>query len=677
MAATEHRTYCRYCISLCGLRVTTDGDRVVEVTGDREHPVSAGYTCPKGRSLGAFHHRPDRLDHPMLRRDGELVRVGWEELLDDLAARIAPIVEESGPDALGSFLATGAAFDPAGRTAGTRLLRALGSHSAYSSATVDTPGKPLVAELMGGYPGLIPAVDHDHATLALFVGTNPVVSHGHLNALPMPTARLRGLAERGEVWVIDPRRTETAKLATRHLAVRPGTDHAVLAFLVRELLPDGADAAYLDAHAEGVEELASAVAPFDRDTAAALAGVPGADLDDLLAAVRRHGRLAGQTGTGVSMSAATANVTEWLLWALHVVTGSYDREGGMWFHPGFLTQLDRRRLRHSDGSAAPGPRSRPELPGRYGEYPAAALADEIEAGHLRALLVGGGNPVLALPQPERVSAALSRLDVLAVVDVLPTATTALATHVLPAAGQLERADLPLFVDRYLPQVSTQYTAAVVAPAAGRRPMWWVFAQLGRRLGVDVLPAGLDPDTATDDDVLATIGGRGRVGFDALRAADGPVLAERAVYGWVTDQLPGGRWRLAPPALVAQLAAAPLTAAGPGALRLIPRRQIRHLNSQLTDDGAGRTGREAAAAGLHPADADDLGIADGDLVELRSAHGSLRCVAQVDDSLRRGAVAVPHGWGAPAVGALTSDRADVDELTGMPLLTDVPLTVTRV
>lgn len=673
MSEIEHRTFCRFCISVCGLRVRTDGDRVVSVAGDRDHPVTAGYTCPKGRTLAEFHHRPDRLDHPMLRRDGELVRVEWPELLDDLAGRLRRLVDESGPDAVGTFLATAASFDPAGRTAGMRLLQRLGSRSAYSSATVDTPGKPLVAELMGGYPGLIPALDHEDATLTLLVGTNPVVSHGHLNALPVPTAALRRLAERGEVWVLDPRHTETARLATRHLAPRPGTDHAVLAFLVRSLLAEGADTDFLDEHTEGAEELAAAVDRFDRETTAACTGLPGADLDDLVRAVRRHGRLGGLTGTGVSMS-GTANVSEWLLWALLLVTGSFDRPGGMWFHPGFLSQLDRRRLRRYDGSAQPGPRSRPELPGRYGELPAAALAGEIEAGNLRALLVGGGNPVLALPQPAAVTRALSRLDVLAVIDVLPTATTALATHVLPAAGQLERADLPLFVDRYLSTMVTQYTAAVVPPAAERRPMWWVFAQLADRLGISVLPDGLAPDTAVDDDLLAELGGRGRVGFDELRAADGPVLGEPAVHGWVTGSLPAGRWQLAPEPLVHQLAATPSAPADPESLTLVARRQVRHLNSQLADD-SGRTGREAPAATLHPSDAAARGISDGQAVRVRSAHGALRATAQCDGGQLRGTVSVPHGWADPAVGSLTSDAADIDPLTGMVLQTAVPVTVT--
>lgn len=672
----EHHTYCRFCISLCGLVVTTQADWVVKVVGDRAHPVTKGYTCPKGRALGHFHHHPDRLESPRLqdRAAGSVARtVDWDTCLDDLAERVVEIVEQSGPDAVGMYLATASAFDSAGRRAAERFLRALGSRSKYTTATIDTACKPLVAELMTGYPGLVPSLDRDGARLVLLLGTNPVVSHGHFNAMPMPAATLKELANRGEVWVVDPRRTETARLGTRHLAVRPGTDYAVLAHLIRELLRDGADRSYLAEHASGVEELAAAVEPYDAGTAAERAGLTEAELADLLATVRRYGRLAGQTGTGTTMS-ATANVTEWLLWALHVVTGSYDRPGGMWFNPGFLKRLDERARGNSNGVADPGPPSRPDLVARWGEYPCAALSDEIDTGHLRALFVIGGNPVTSFPETDRVVPSLAAIEVLAVLDVLDTDTTALATHVLPCTGQLERADLPVTTDQYAPVVSSQLTGAVVRPAADRKPMWWVMGQLGKRLGIDCLPEGIDLDTATDLDVIGPIAERGRAGLAAMTDAPSGLVHSGAVFGWVTDRLlPEGRWKLAPTVLVVQLGGC----TDPPPLVLVPRRQLRHLNSQLRD-GSGPTGqqRDAPTALVHPADAAEAGVADGDRAELVSAVGRLRITVAVDDEIRRGAVSVPHGFAAPNVSVLTSGRAGVDPLTGMVLQSGIPVSLRR-
>jgi anaerobic selenocysteine-containing dehydrogenase len=679
---TETTSFCRICNAMCGIVVSVAGDRIVGVRGDADHPLSRGYTCPKGRALPQFHHHPDRLDHPTVRGS----TVDWATALDDIAASIRSLVDGAGPDSVAMYLASGSAFDTNGRRAAERFLRVLGSRQKYTATTIDTPSKPLVAELVGGWSGLTPIWDHQRSTLLVLFGSNPVVSHGHSNSMPDPVRRLRDHrrtredGRTGELWVVDPRRTETAALADHHLQIRGGTDHVLLAHLVRELLHDGADHAYLAAHADGVAQLREAVAPFDLATTASRTGLAPEQIDGLVAAVRRHGHVSALTGTGVSM-AATANVTEWMLWALHVVTASYDRPGGMWFNPGYLMQLDTRTWTPSDGTPEPGPASRPELPRRFDEYPCAGLVDEIESGNVRALLVVGGNPVTALPDEPRTRRALASLDVLVVIDVIDTATSALATHVLPAAGQLERSDLPWLLDAYQLEVATQYTPAVVAPGAQRQPVWRTFAALGARLGLDVLPRGMSLESATDDDLLRSVAQRSRGGADEVFAArSGTVAGGGTPFGWVTEGvLPQGRWRLAPPPLLAQLAA--LEAAGPSpadgpevadaaaaALTFIPQRRLRMMNSQLRDVAA-RGGRvEAAYLSMHPDDAARRGVEDGAAVTVTSTHtgGVLHADARLDDRIARGTVSLPHGWDDVNVSMLTSASIGVDPLTGMVL-----------
>jgi anaerobic selenocysteine-containing dehydrogenase len=664
----EHRTFCRLCMAVCGLLVSTDGDRIVGVRGDPDHPLSRGYTCSKGRSLGALHHDPRRLNGPFLGVGGGLQAASWDVVLDDLAGRTAAVIAESGPGAVGMYLATGSAFDTNGRRLAERFIRTLGSPQVYSATTIDTPCKPLVMELVAGHPGLVPLLDWERAHFALLLGTNPVVSHGHSNPFPDPVSRLREITRRGELWVVDPRRTETARLATRHLAPRAGTDHILLAHLVRELLRSGADRRYLSAHATGVDELTAAVAPFDLESTVVRCGLPAEGITGLVAAIRRNGPASAQTGTGVTMSAA-ANVAEWLVWALNIVTHSYDRPGAMWFNPGYLRRLDQRTWTPGDGRPGPGPASRPDLPGRFGEFPCAALADEVEAGNLRALFVVGGNPVTSFPDAARTAAALGRLDVLAVCDIVHSETTAMATHVLACADLLERADFPHYIDGHLPAVATQYTPAVVKPGADRRPLWWPFAQLGTRLGLDLL-RGMDPDTCCDDDLLAGVASRGRSSFEELRSAGGPVVAEDAVFGWVERVLPDGRWRLAPAPLVDQLARLP----DPPGLVLVPRRQAGHVNSAMPAGGAVAE-RDQPFVQLHPADAADAGVHDGEKVRVSSPTGTLTLTARVTDDIRRGAVSIPHGFPVPNVSALTTSVSATDPLTGMVLQSGVPVTVT--
>jgi anaerobic selenocysteine-containing dehydrogenase len=655
-------------MAACGLLVSTEDDEVVSVQGDPEHPMSRGYTCSKGRALGALHHHPDRLDGPLIRRQGRLQPAPWPDVLDDVTARTREIIDGHGPGAIGMYLATGAAFDTNGRRVAERFIRTLGSPQIYTATTIDTPCKPLVMELMTGHPGLVPLLDWDRARFALLFGTNPVVSHGHSNPFPDAVTRLRKIARDGELWVVDPRRTETARLASRHLAPRPGTDHILLAYLVNQLLREGADRPYLAAHATGVDALAKAVAPFELKGSAARCGLPESDLTDLLEAIRRHGPASAQTGTGVTMSAG-ANVAEWLVWALNIVTHSYDQPGAMWFNPGFLRRLDTRPWTPSGGEPGPGPASRPDLPGRFGEFPCAALADEIEAGNLRALFVVGGNPVTSFPDTDRTLAALGRLDLLAVCDIVPSQTTAIASHVFACADSLERADLPQYIDAHLPMVATQYTAAVVSPAADRRPLWWPFAQLGRRFGLDLL-RGMDPDTCSDDDLLKAAASRGRSSFEELKAANGPVVAEDAVFGWVERMLPDGRWRLAPAPLVAQLA----TLQDPPGLVLVPRRQPRHVNSAIDETASQGSRRDEPLIEIHAIDADLAGVHDGGLVRVTNRSVSLVGVARVGPSVRPGAVSIPHGYVSPNVSVLTSAAWDTDPLTGMVLQSGVAVTL---
>jgi anaerobic selenocysteine-containing dehydrogenase len=665
----EHHSFCRFCPAVCGVIVTTRGDRVEKVRADPDHPVSRGYTCPKGRALGTWHHHPRRLDRPEVGRGQERSPAAWDECLGDLAGRLRSVIAEHGPSAVGVYQGTGAAFDGLGRRIGDRFLRAIGSPQRYSSVTIDTPAWPLVADRMGGFRGLVPALDHDQAGLTIAVGTNPVVSHGHTTGMSDPVVRLRALAtEPRELWVIDPRRTETARLATRHLQIRPGTDHVLFAWLVRELLgPDGGvDIEYCENHTTGIEELAQSVARYDLELTTALTGLEPSDLTGLLGAIRRHGRCAVLTGTGMTMT-ATANASMWLAWALQAITGSWERPGGMWFQPGALKSFDQRDIPATPDEVAPvrGPASRPDVPGHFDEYPSGAMLDEIASGNLRALLVLGGNPLTAFPDTQELAKAMGDLEVLAVADVVETETTALATHVLPVAGQLERADVPDFVDQWSPVLASQYTAAVLPPGAQRRPMWWAFARLGELMDVKALPGDLTSETASDDALLDHYCSSGRFDMESLRAAQTAVVAEGPVHGWVRERvLPGGRWRLAPQILVDDLERVAATEEfDHPRLELVPRRLMKVLNSQL------RFARAAGASEdpfvlVNPVDAERAGVSDGQSVVVATEHGSTTGIAHVSDEIRAGAVSVPHGWSEPGIGHLTTGRGDTDPVTGM-------------
>ena len=648
------RSFCRVCTSVCGILVDIDGDEVVRVRGDRDHPLSHGYTCPKGRALPQMHHHPERFEHPLIRTDGALQPTTWHSCLDDLGVKLRDIIDRHGPEAVGILFGTGVGMDAAGYRMAQGLHAAIGTPAKFSPLTIDGTAKVLISELMGGSSALTGRPDYDGAALVMLIGSNPVVSHGHTVGMPNPTGAIRDLAKRAQVWVVDPRHTETARLATRHLAPRPGTDYAVLAFLVREVLRSG-----VEVLVQGVDELAAAVEPFTLAHAAAVADVSQAKLSELLAAVRQAGRIAIDTGTGVTMS-ASANVTQWLSWALLILTDSMNRPGGYWFHPGFAYQLEAFELPISppEGTFGPGPRSRPETQAFLREWPCAVLPDEILAGNIRAFLNLGGSLVTAFPDAGSLVPALKQLDVFATTEILPNETTALSTHVLPTKDQLERPDVTLW-DILSPRVCAQHTSAVVDAVGERRSMWWVLAEIGRRLGHQLADTSL-----SDDAMLASLAGGGRCTFEELAEA-GYVEAPRELPApWVERHVERlGGWRLAPPLLVDQLAGL----WEPAQLVLVPRRQRRRLNSQLEYLG------ESAEVFVHPDDAAAAGVVDGRSVIVRSEHGELTGIAKVDPSIRRGAVSVPHGHADANVNLLTS-KDDIDLVTGMTRYSGVPVTL---
>jgi anaerobic selenocysteine-containing dehydrogenase len=655
------RSFCRNCAALCGILVHRDGDRVVKIRGDREHPLSQGYTCAKGRALDQVHHDPERIYQPARDFDGERRDTDWDDCLDDLAAKLTRVIDEHGPDSVAVFLGAGAYYDAGGYATARAFPRAIESRSLYSDMSIDTVSKAVVADLVGGFAGFLPRPDHERAEFLLYIGANPVVSHGQFAMTANPVATIRAIAKRGEVWVIDPRETKTARLATRHLSPRPGSDYAILAHLARELLRN-VDAAALARRATGITELTTALEPFDLSTTARLSGLTGEDLESLVDAVSRAGRIAIETGTGVSMSPASS-VTEWLAWVVLVLSDSIDRPGGVWCHPGFFAPLDGSALPLSppEGSRAAGPSSRSELPGVLGELPAAALPDEIASGAVRALLCIGGNPVGCLPGTEKTVSALEGLDVLACFDILNTPTTDLATHVLPNKDQLERPDLSI-LDALYSRVSAQYTPAAVAAADGCRSLWWTLVALAERLG-RTLVRGID-STNTDEDMLAKLSKRSRCGIDEMRSR-GLVTTDIPLTGWLDAHLERlGGWRLAPIELLERLEQLKDLEPQEG-LILISGRQSRHLNSRFADLG------DRPDVFISPQDADLRALGDGDSVRVSSEYGELVAAVRIDSTLPESVLSIGHGWSAVNVNRLTSGD-NVDRLSGMPVFSSIPV-----
>jgi anaerobic selenocysteine-containing dehydrogenase len=308
------------------------------------------------------------------------------------------------------------------------------------------------------------------------------------------------------------------------------------------------------------------------------------------------------------------------------------------------------------------------------------MADEILSGELRALFCLGGNPATVFPDAAKTERAMRALELLVVCDVQPSETTALATHVLPVCGQLERPDIPLAADSIFPFPFTQYTEAVVEPVGDRRPMFRVFSEIGERLGIPLfgdteVDRMLRESGPTADAIIGLVAGGSRVPWDVMRTTPGGVVPDDPPGpGWlVPDALPGPI-ELAPEDMRVQLAEwASRAAPADESLVLLNRRLPRTSNSVLRDSRAQRARGPAPSLWMHSDDAARLRLSDGVTVEVATETGTTRAVVELTDLIRPGAVSLPHGWSTPCVNALTSTRA-VDPITGMPRYSGFPVTL---
>jgi anaerobic selenocysteine-containing dehydrogenase len=270
--------------------------------------------------------------------------------------------------------------------------------------------------------------------------------------------------------------------------------------------------------------------------------------------------------------------------------------------------------------------------------------------------------VTSFPETGKLIPALRQLEVFATTEIVNNETTELATHVLPTKDPLERPDITIH-DILSSRVSVQHTPAVVEPVAERRSMWWVFAELGRRLGYDLGSLG-DPASSTDEDVLAVLLAGARIKYDEVAASGWAEVPRELPAPWVEHHIERmGGWRLAPPLLVDQLAALE----PPAPLVLVPRRQRKKLNGQLDFLG------EPPEILINPDDGAAAGVVNGRPVIVRSANGELTGIAKVDASIRRGAVSIPHGHHAANVNRLTN-KDDIDRVTGMVRYSGIPVSL---
>jgi anaerobic selenocysteine-containing dehydrogenase len=712
--AIHYRT-CNLCEAMCGLKLEVAEGRVTSIRGDEEDPFSRGHLCPKAVALKDLHEDPDRLRQPLRRTATGWEPLSWEEALDEAARGLHEVQSRHGKDSVATYLGNPTVHNTGAILMGPRLLRTLRTKNRYSATSVDQLPHMLVAYWMLGHQLLAPIPDVDRTQYLLVLGANPLASNGSMMTAPGMRERLKALRQRGgRLVVVDPRRTETARVADEHLFIRPGTDALLLLALLHEVLALGARPGRLADFTDGLDTLREVVRDFPPERAEPHTGVPA----DTLRRLAREFTAApsavcyGRVGTSTQAFGA---LCQWLINALNVVTGNFDREGGAMFTRPAVDVLS------MPGGAGRGSFGRWKsrvrgLPEFGGELPVAALAEEILTegpGQVRALVTLAGNPVLSTPNGSRLDEALSRLDFMVSVDPYLNETTRHAHLILPPPSALERSHYDVIFHLLAVRNTAKYSPALFDPGPRARHDWQILLGLSRRL--EELRHGRKPLRTLEHRVLERLGPEGLLelglrlgpygaGLNPLRKGLSLGQLRQQVHGvdlgplrpCLPERLShrDKRIQLAPAPLVADLerlrkAFPPNHTPAPGGeLLLIGRRHVRDNNSWMHNVPMLVKGRPRCTLMVHPEDARRLGVAEGEEVLVTSRVGQVKVPVSVTDEVMPGVVSLPHGYGhgrqgvrlsvaTQHAGASLNDLTDeqaLDELCGNAAFSGVPVRV---
>lgn len=696
------KSYCRICQAFCGYDVYVEDNRIVRLRGDEGDPLSEGYACFKGLRHAELYNSPTRLVTSQKRVGDGFAPVGSESALAEAGARLKAIVDAHGPGAVGFFIGTQALFNSTAPAMIGAFAAALPTARVFTTMTIDQSAKWIGEFRLGSWAG--GPLPFDEADVWMFVGSNPMVSMvagagPNQFAFSNPAKRMARAKARGmKSIVVDPRITETAKLADLHLQLHPGSDAELAAALIHTVLENGwQDHEFCAAYVDQVDELRAAVATFSPEAVAKVTGVPAQDVRaaaEMFARETRRGMVG--TGTGPDM-AVNSNTAEHLYQALNVLCGRFPREGERAASPRSLRppaqptadvilpprewETGVKSLTHGLGLIK-GVMMSAEIPGEI-THPSER--------RMRAMICVGGNMAVALPDQATAEAALSQLELLVVIDPLMTATARLADYVIAPKLQYERADHTLYLEGMFQKPFAHVTPAVAPPPAGSDVVddWYALWRIAKGAGLSLTFAGeaMPMEHAPRTEALLRALAKGAAApYDEIatrRGAQSMDIAPPVIAARTTSQ----RFQLLPPDVAVELEAvrAQLAASIPAAsgLRLIVRRHKETMNSTGVALDATRKLYPGNPVYMHPDDLAARGLAEGEAVVVCRNGATVGGTAKADGGLRPGIIAMSHGWssgrGEPfvATNALVDADAGAQDINHMPVMTGIEVDVRRV
>lgn len=711
-------TVCGICEQGCGLTVTTDNNRVLKVEPDKDNPYSWRDYCIKGAKSHLSLRHPDRITTPMKRVGDRYVAASYDEAIADIATRFNRLIDEHGPNAIGSYTGNPNGFNFGSALFHTMLLDAIGTESRFWVGSVDQNALHVVSDAMYGNAWVSLQADIDHCDYFLLIGTNPQISTmcwiGY-----SPDGWKRVLARKAagaELVVVDPRRTECAAKASRHIAPLPESDWALVLAMIKLILENGWRNPQHADLLEGLDTVRAIAATADLHQLSACCDVPLSEIETLARDFARAPSAMAIARTGVSQG-RNGVLALWLVQVLNYITGRVETEGGLYYVSGILDLLDVGDTLFPHSDAISRVRGNKNVAGAHS---LAELPEEITTpgpGQIRALIINSGNPVVSGPDGNKLDAALAQLDCLVVIDQFQRESHRHADWLIPGDHFLERTEINPLIQALSPSPRAQLSRAAVSPPTGMRYEWEFLRDLTLAMNKPLIPGKrwLNPLIAASKR-LAVWSGKSQLTLNPMLMArmlirDNPQLrwrdiveaahgigdpAQRPEFGRLFGKLreQNRRVDLAPATFVdvLQQRLTESTARDPSQpFQLISRRRMKMMNSwsiETSMDGMHSREMTGSTVEINRQQGETLHLFDGQKVTLRSANGSIEAQLKLSDEVRSGVAVMEHGWGYrtfnPGRGSsrhhggvnrnLLVSNADVDPLSRVPRLNGTPVSI---
>lgn len=690
----NHFRTCNLCEAMCGLEIKVTDGTIESIKGDKDDPFSKGYICPKATGLQDIYEDPDRLKKPIKKTATGWEEIEWKEAFDLVEAGIKKVQQSHGPDALGIYQGNPNVHSLGAMLFSPGLVRALKTKNRFSATSVDQLPHHYASQFMLGHMSLLPVPDINRTDYFLCMGANPMVSNGSLMSAGGMPQRIKDLQARGgQMVVIDPRRSETAEKADKHVFIKPGADVFFLGSIIHEVLKAPHKKELLP-FLKGFESLDGLFERLSPEHTQRLTGIA----PEVVKAIAKEFLKAksavcyGRIGLSIQEHGV---LCQWMTILLNIISGNFDQPGGaMLPTPAFDTiGTNGKGTYNKYNRWQSRVRALPEL---GGELPAATMAEDILTegeGQIKAMLTIAGNPVLSTPNGTKLETALSSLEFMVSIDIYLNETTKHADIILPPATGLENDHYDIVFNSLAIHNVAKYSGALFEPSPGAMSDWKIFKALTKRFKKSTLQENLTEPLITPSFLLEKFFKQsgGLVSLKELKQKVhgidlGPLKPRFPERLCTPDQ----KIDLVPELFVTGLEKllSKIDVIPDHDLLLIGRRQLRSNNSWMHNSLRLVKGPKRCTLMIHPNDAEKRKIQNGDEVKVSSETGQLKISAEVTDEVMPGVVSIPHGWGhnregtkwkiaeehaGVSVNDLTDDQF-IDKLSGNAVLGGVPVEV---